>query len=168
MFYNHSSFRSSERTDDAVNHGAKFASYKVAMRWKIGAFQADEQTAKDRGISHCWWLRWWRICLQCWRLGFDPWVRKIPWRREWLLTPVFLPGKFHGQRSLATVQRVTKCRDRTEWLTLSLSWHKDSRYRICLYQRGEFNMMCAGDKQEWLEMERKAMIVYGLERSLTN
>ena len=27
-------------------------------------------------------------------------VRKIPWRREWLLTPVFLPGKFHGQRSL--------------------------------------------------------------------
>ena len=32
---------------------------------------------------------------------FDPWVRKIPWRRECLLTPVFLPGEFHGQRSLA-------------------------------------------------------------------
>ena len=32
---------------------------------------------------------------------FDPWVRKIPWRREWLSTPVFLPGEFHGQRSLA-------------------------------------------------------------------
>ena len=30
-----------------------------------------------------------------------PWVRKIPWRREWLPTPVFLPGEFHGQRSLA-------------------------------------------------------------------
>ena len=29
------------------------------------------------------------------------WVRKIPWRREWLPTPVFLPGKFYGQRSLA-------------------------------------------------------------------
>ena len=28
-------------------------------------------------------------------------VRKIPWRREWLSTPVFLPGKFHRQRSLA-------------------------------------------------------------------
>ena len=27
-----------------------------------------------------WWLRWWRICLQCRRHGFDPWVRKIPWR----------------------------------------------------------------------------------------
>ena len=31
--------------------------------------------------------------------AFDPWVGKIPWRRKWLLTPVFLPGKFHGQRS---------------------------------------------------------------------
>ena len=31
----------------------------------------------------------------------DPWVRKIPWRREWQPTPVFLPGKPHGQRSLA-------------------------------------------------------------------
>ena len=30
----------------------------------------------------------------------DPWVRKIPWKREWLPTPVFLPGEFHGQRSL--------------------------------------------------------------------
>ena len=30
---------------------------------------------------------------------FDPWVRKI-WIREWQPTPVFLPGKFHGQRSL--------------------------------------------------------------------
>ena len=35
------------------------------------------------------------------RPGFDPWVRKIPWRRKWQPTPVFLPGKSHGQRSLA-------------------------------------------------------------------
>ena len=31
---------------------------------------------------------------------FDPWVRKIPWRRKWQPTPVFLPGKSHGQRNL--------------------------------------------------------------------
>ena len=31
---------------------------------------------------------------------FNPWVRKILWRREWLPTPVFLPGEFHAQRSL--------------------------------------------------------------------
>ena len=34
------------------------------------------------------------------RHGFDPWVRKIPWRRAWQPTPVFLPGTRHGQRSL--------------------------------------------------------------------
>ena len=35
------------------------------------------------------------------RCGFDPWVRKIPWRRAWQPTPVLLPGKPHRQRSLA-------------------------------------------------------------------
>ena len=39
-----------------------------------------------------------RKCKKC---GFDPWVRMIPWRRKWQPTPVFLPGKSHGQRSLA-------------------------------------------------------------------
>ena len=34
------------------------------------------------------------------RPGFDPWVRKVPWRREWQPTPVFLPGEPHGHRSL--------------------------------------------------------------------
>ena len=53
------------------------------------------------------WLRWWRICLQCRWPGFNSWVRKIPWRREWQPTPVLLPGECHGQRSL-TVRRVTK------------------------------------------------------------
>ena len=35
------------------------------------------------------------------RRGLDPWVRKIPWRRAWQFTPVFLPGESYGQRSLA-------------------------------------------------------------------
>ena len=39
-------------------------------------------------------------CRRCKRLGFDPWVGKIPWRRVWQPTPGFLPGKSHGQRSL--------------------------------------------------------------------
>ena len=34
------------------------------------------------------------------RCGLDSWVGKIPWRRVWQPTPVFLPGEFHGQRSL--------------------------------------------------------------------
>ena len=36
-----------------------------------------------------------------WETGFDPWVRKIPWRRKWQPIPVFLPGKSHGWRRLA-------------------------------------------------------------------
>ena len=32
--------------------------------------------------------------------GFDPWVGKISWRREWQFIPVVLPGEFHRQRSL--------------------------------------------------------------------
>ena len=39
--------------------------------------------------------------LQHRRPGFNPWVGKILWRRKWQPTPVFLPGKSHGQRSLA-------------------------------------------------------------------
>ena len=35
------------------------------------------------------------------KTGFNPWAGKIVWRREWQPTPVFLPGEFHGQRSLA-------------------------------------------------------------------
>ena len=42
-----------------------------------------------------------RIHLPCGKSGIDPWVGKIPWRRKQLPTPVFLPGEFHTQRSLA-------------------------------------------------------------------
>ena len=67
------------------------------------------------------WLGWERICLQCERLRFDPWVRKNSWRRKWLLTPVFLAGKFHGQRSLVGYSPWgSKESDRTERLTQPL------------------------------------------------
>ena len=50
----------------------------------------------------------------------DPWVRKIPSRREQLPTPVFLPGEFHGQRNLAGYSPWDhKESDMTEQLTLS-------------------------------------------------
>ena len=45
------------------------------------------------------------ICLQCRRPRFDPWVGKISWGRKWQPTPVLLPGKFHGQRSLVGYSR---------------------------------------------------------------
>ena len=43
------------------------------------------------------WETWVRSLGQEDSPGFDPWVRK---RRKWLPTPYYLPGKFHGQRSL--------------------------------------------------------------------
>ena len=50
-----------------------------------------------------WLPRWWsgkESACHCRRQEFDPWVGKIPWWRKWQSTPVFLPGGFHGQRSL--------------------------------------------------------------------
>ena len=51
-------------------------------------------------VEISWWLRGKEYTWQCRRCRFNPWVRKIPWRRKWQPTPVFLPEKSHGQRSL--------------------------------------------------------------------
>ena len=71
------------------------------------------------------------ICQQCRRPGFDHWVRKIPWRRKWQPTAVFLPGKFHGRRSLVGYNpRRHKESDTTEQLHFQLNfkfWYT-SRY----------------------------------------
>ena len=50
-----------------------------------------------------WWFSGKESECQCRRhrkCEFDPWVGKIPWKRKWQPTPVFLPGKSHGQGSL--------------------------------------------------------------------
>ena len=60
-----------------------------------------------------------RICLQYRRPEFDPWVQKIPWRRQWLPTLVFLPGECQGQRRLAmALQRVGH-----DWVIRSFTFH---------------------------------------------
>ena len=52
------------------------------------------------------------------RPGFNPWARKIPWKRAWQSTLVFLPGEPHGQRSLVGHSPGGhKEWDMTEWLT---------------------------------------------------
>ena len=54
----------------------------------------EKEQATHSGIHGLpWWLRQSSICLQCRRPGFNPWVGKIPWRRAWQSTPVFLPGE---------------------------------------------------------------------------
>jgi len=59
-------------------------------------------------------------------LGLIPGVGKIPWGGEWLCTPAFLLGEFHGQRNLAGYSPWgRKDSDMTEWLTLSLFRHQN-------------------------------------------
>ena len=62
------------------------------------------------------WLSGKELACQCKKCGFVPWVGKIPWRREWQSTPVFLPGKPMNRGVWwATVHGVSKSR----------AWHKD-------------------------------------------
>ena len=69
-----------------------------------------------------WWLRWQSVCLQCGRPGFNSWVEKILWRRQWHPTPVIFPGKSHGWRSLVGYSPWDrKESDTTEWLNFKLS-----------------------------------------------
>ena len=57
--------------------------------------------------------------------GFDPWVGKILWWRKWAPTPIFLPGKSHGQRGLVDYSPwCHKESDTTERLTLLLSFYR--------------------------------------------
>ena len=63
------------------------------------------------------WLSGEESACQCRRGEFDPWVGKIPQRRKWQPTPVFLPGKSHGQRRLTGLGSVGSQRVRQDWAT---------------------------------------------------
>ena len=73
------------------------------------------------------------VCLQCRSPGLDPRVGKIPWRRKWQPTPVLLPGKSHGQRSLVGYYPwMGSQRVRHDWVTsfpsfLPSLWQKAKR-----------------------------------------
>ena len=79
-----------------------------------------------------WWVRWWRVCLQCGRPGFNPWVRKISWRRKWQPTPVFLPGKSHGCRNLVGYspwgRKESDMTEQLHFLSFFLSFQKVSNF----------------------------------------
>ena len=71
-------------------------------------------TTRKRGLP--WWLSGKESACQCRRRRFYLWVRKIPWRKKWQPTPVFLHGKSHGQRSLVGY---------SPWGCKSLTWLSD-------------------------------------------
>ena len=83
------------------------------------------------------------------RWGFDPWVGKIPWRRAWQLTPVFLPGESLGQRSLpATVQGVAK--RRTQLKRLSMHAHARNEVSVHIKSSHFVNFLLAFPGCVWL------------------
>ena len=73
-------------------------------------------------------------CSWCRTCGFSLWLRKIPWRRKWQPTPVFLPGKSRGQRSMEGYSPLgCKESDTTEQhfpetVLLLLVWHERGLY----------------------------------------
>ena len=78
-----------------------------------------QQGGSPMAPQHQWWLSGERICLPMQEMQ-EMWVQslgwKIPWRWIWQPTPVFLPGKSHGQRSLAG-HSLWGCRVRHDWVT---------------------------------------------------
>ena len=83
---------------EVQKQGEKCAVFGVRMMVTLGNRETDKPSDK---ISLPWWLSGKESFCQCWRCRFDPWVGKIPWRRKWQPTPIFLPVKFHGHMSLA-------------------------------------------------------------------
>ena len=88
------------------------------------------------------------------RSRFDPWFGKIPWRRKWQPTPVFLPGESHGQRSLVAYSPWgRKESDMTEQLHL-LRARRDNLIQFSLYRRGHQNIIkheCQISATNWVE-----------------
>ena len=74
------------------------------------------------------------LCLQCGRSRFDPWVRKIPWRRKCHLTPVFFPGKSCGWSSLVGYSpwssKESDTTEHTAHTVFSASWALWGQLRI--------------------------------------
>ena len=95
-----------------------------------------------------WWLRWWRIHLQSGKPGFNPWVGKIPWRRAWQPISVFLPGEFHGQRSLVGYSPWgCKESDKTDSLRITQHTILDKKQsstedRLCTTQKNFSAFLC--------------------------
>ena len=110
LFFSGSSFRNSLSRDLLVINCLSF-------KWTVLSFTVSFcAVGLPRGRSGKESTCQYRRCKRC---GFYPWAREIPWSRKWQLTPVFFPGKFHGQRRLAGYSP-WDCKewDMTRWLSM--------------------------------------------------
>ena len=101
--------------------GSKNSETEMVLRW----------TKAHQALP--WWLSGKESTCQWRRCRFDPWVGMIPWRGKWQPTPVFLPGKSHGQRSLGATDHGLAKSQMTEWCTQKLAneGHRTNQATIC-------------------------------------
>ena len=85
-----------------AQHGSRTGKPGMLRSMMLQRVRQDLETEQQLVILGLpWWLGGKELTCQCRRQKFYLWVRKIPWRRKWKPSPVFLPGKPHGQKSLA-------------------------------------------------------------------
>ena len=68
---------------------------------KVNNYMEKQASEKMRQLLTLLGVGWENECIRQKRCRFDSWIGKMPWKRAWQPTPVFLPGESHGQRSLA-------------------------------------------------------------------
>ena len=85
-------------------------------------------------------IQQWTICLQCRRLGFYFWVRKILWRRAWQSTPVFTPGEFQWLEKIGGLLSFRLQRVKHDWSNeqklfsyISEAWKSKIKMSVELY-----------------------------------
>ena len=97
--------RSNQSLLKEISPGCSLEGLMLKLKLQYFGHWCEEQTHLKR--PWCWEWGWqskesaWQ-CRRYKRHNFDPWVRRIPWGRNRQSTPVFLPGKFHGQKRLAS------------------------------------------------------------------
>ena len=97
-----------------------------------------------RGLSRCSNGKEYACqCRRHRRHGFSTWVELIPWGRKWQPTPVFLPGKFYGERSLV-VYSPWGCKesDMTDWLSEHTCNHLNNKNKIFYIKKHVLDQLC--------------------------
>ena len=105
------------------SQGGKCWFSNKSITFALASLFQEYQLPRECSFSSCFQCRRHR------RPRFHTWVGKIPWRREWRSTPVFLPGKSHGQRSLTGYSSWGRTEwERTERGTLSLFFSQVNKF----------------------------------------
>ena len=106
-------------------------------------FKNKKEEVQEYGLSK--WLNGKESACQGRRCGFDPWVGKIPWGRKWQPTPVFLPEKSHGQKSLVG-ESPQGCKES------DITKHTHTHIRLC-------RVRCSRKAAEWIRHWRSESVV---------